>query len=109
MRYVLIALGVLCALILIYVFLIFPSLRKKTDIFKKQPLYAHRGLFGGDMPENSMAAFAAAVDAGYGARSGPSIFCRRREIHLLKDRSSERRDLNSNGSRHFCHRHPERR
>lgn len=66
MRYVLIALGVLCALILIYIFLIFPSVRKKTDIFKKQPLYAHRGLFGGDLPENSMAAFAAAVEAGYG-------------------------------------------
>ena len=66
MRYVIIALGVLCALILIYVFLIFPSIRKKTDIFKKQPLYAHRGLFGGDLPENSMAAFAAAADAGYG-------------------------------------------
>ena len=63
MIYVLIALG---ALILIYLFLIFPSLRKKGDIFKKQPLYAHRGLFGGDIPENSMAAFAAAVKAGYG-------------------------------------------
>lgn len=63
MIYVAIALG---ALILIYLFLIFPSLRKKGDIFKKQPLYAHRGLFGGDMPENSMAAFDAAVKAGYG-------------------------------------------
>ena len=38
MRYVFIALGALCALILIYLFLIFPSLRKKGDIFKKQPL-----------------------------------------------------------------------
>lgn len=56
----------LCAILLIYLFLIFPSLRKKTDLFKKQPLYAHRGLFDEKMPENSMAAFAAAVEAGYG-------------------------------------------
>ncbi|MBO5218437.1 MAG: phosphodiesterase, partial [Clostridia bacterium] len=28
--------------------------------------YAHRGLHGGEIPENSMAAFAAACDAGYG-------------------------------------------
>jgi len=66
MIYVIIAASVIAAVILIYLFLIFPGLRKKTDIFKKQPLYAHRGLFGSDMPENSMAAFAAAVDAGYG-------------------------------------------
>jgi hypothetical protein len=63
MLYALIALA---ALILIYLFLIFPSPRRKGDMFKKQPLYAHRGLFGGDIPENSMAAFAAAVEAGYG-------------------------------------------
>lgn len=56
----------LCAVVIIYLFLIMPGWRKKTDIFKKQPLYAHRGLFGGDKPENSMAAFAAAVEAGYG-------------------------------------------
>lgn len=29
-------------------------------------LYAHRGLHGGDVPENSLAAFSRAVEAGYG-------------------------------------------
>ena len=63
MIYVLIA---LCALIFVYLFLIFPSPKKKGDLFKKQPLYAHRGLFGGDIPENSMTAFEKAAEAGYG-------------------------------------------
>lgn len=38
--------------------------------------YAHRGLHGNGVPENSLAAFRAAVDHGYGAEL---------DIHLLKD------------------------
>ena len=38
--------------------------------------YAHRGLHDGDKPENSLAAFRAAVDAGYGAEL---------DVHLLND------------------------
>lgn len=38
--------------------------------------YAHRGLHGDGVPENSMAAFKAALDAGYGIEL---------DIHLLKD------------------------
>ena len=38
--------------------------------------YAHRGLYGGAVPENSLAAFRAAFDRGYGAEL---------DIHLLKD------------------------
>lgn len=38
--------------------------------------YAHRGLHGDGVPENSMAAFRAALDAGYGAEL---------DVHLLKD------------------------
>lgn len=38
--------------------------------------YAHRGLHGNGIPENSMAAFKAALDAGYGIEL---------DIHLLKD------------------------
>ncbi len=38
--------------------------------------YAHRGLHGNGVPENSMAAFKAALDAGYGIEL---------DIHLLKD------------------------
>ena len=38
--------------------------------------YAHRGLHGDGVPENSMAAFKAALDAGYGVEL---------DLHLLKD------------------------
>lgn len=38
--------------------------------------YAHRGLHGNGVPENSMAAFRAALDGGYGAEL---------DIHLLRD------------------------
>ncbi|MGM9550531.1 MAG: glycerophosphodiester phosphodiesterase family protein [Faecousia sp.] len=38
--------------------------------------YAHRGLHGNGLPENSMAAFRAAVEAGYGIEL---------DLHLLKD------------------------
>lgn len=38
--------------------------------------YAHRGLHGGGVPENSMQAFRMALDAGYGAEL---------DVHLLKD------------------------
>ena len=40
--------------------------------------YAHRGLHGNGIPENSMAAFRAALEAGYGIEL---------DIHLLKDGS----------------------
>ena len=40
--------------------------------------YAHRGLHGNGIPENSMAAFRAALEAGYGVEL---------DIHLLKDGS----------------------
>ena len=38
--------------------------------------YAHRGLHGHGVPENSMAAFQAALDQGYGIEL---------DVHLLKD------------------------
>jgi len=38
--------------------------------------YAHRGLHGGEIPENSMAAFQAALDQGFGIEL---------DVHLLKD------------------------
>ena len=38
--------------------------------------YAHRGLHGNGLPENSMAAFKAALDGGYGIEL---------DIHLTKD------------------------
>ena len=52
-----------------YLFLIMPSLRKHKNIETlKKYKYAHRGLFDNakGIPENSLAAFAGAVNKGYG-------------------------------------------
>ena len=64
-----IVLIVLLVLILLYLFLIAPRLWKKPDRTPYMGVhYAHRGLFDNksDAPENSLAAFQKAVDAGYG-------------------------------------------
>ena len=64
-----IVLIVLLVLILLYLFLIAPRLLKKPDRIPYMGVhYAHRGLFDNksDAPENSLAAFQKAVDAGYG-------------------------------------------
>ena len=56
-------------LILVYIFLVAPRMINRAD---RTPFYgrhyAHRGLFDNDSvaPENSLAAFKKAVDAGYG-------------------------------------------
>lgn len=52
--------------VVIYFFLICPSLGKKSGFFKKHKRFAHRGLWGGALPENSMAAFSLAAEKGYG-------------------------------------------
>ena len=51
------------ALIAIWLFLIAPSPRKKAAKPFLRP-YAHRGLWGGDVPENSLAAFKRAAERG---------------------------------------------
>ena len=64
-----IVLIVVVVLILLYLFLIAPRLFKKPDSTPYMGVhYAHRGLFDNksDAPENSLAAFQKAVDAGYG-------------------------------------------
>ena len=55
----------LVILFLIYLFLIAPKNKKEMKKFKSR-LYAHRGLHNEERAENSMSAFKAAVDAGYG-------------------------------------------
>jgi glycerophosphoryl diester phosphodiesterase len=50
---------------LIYIFLVATKNRKEMDKFKSC-YYAHRGLHNAERAENSMSAFKAAVDAGYG-------------------------------------------
>ena len=68
---------VLLALILLYPLLIAPGRRAAKDV---SPLlnrdYAHRGLWNAERPENSLAAFAAARDAGYGIEL---------DVHLTAD------------------------
>ena len=61
--------AVLAAVLLIYIVLVAPGrLPKNADDVLWRSAYAHRGLHMKDktVPENSMAAFKAAVDAGYG-------------------------------------------
>lgn len=55
----------LVVLFVIYLFLIAPKNRKEMKKFKKV-LYAHRGLHNAERAENSMSAFKAAVEKGYG-------------------------------------------
>ncbi len=55
----------LVALFLIYLFLVAPKKRREMENFKDK-MYAHRGLHNGERAENSMSAFKAAVDHGYG-------------------------------------------
>lgn len=75
----LIFLGVCAVLSLIYLFLVFPAIRRHE--YRKNlkgALIAHRGLFDNDggIPENSMDAFAHAVANGYGIET---------DIRLTKD------------------------
>ena len=52
---------------LLYVFLICPKKSKKTEeFFAEQKFFAHRGLHGGGVPENSLSAFDLACKEGYG-------------------------------------------
>ena len=55
----------LVVLILLYLFLIAPRNRRQMNKFKSV-MYAHRGLHNGERAENSMSAFRAAVEGGYG-------------------------------------------
>ena len=62
----LIALGIVFFLFLAHVFLLTTRHRRvETAAFMTSP-YAHRGLHGGDLPENSLPAFCAAVACGFG-------------------------------------------
>ena len=56
---------VIVVLILLYLFMVAPKNRKDMDYYKTK-YYAHRGLHNSERAENSMSAFKAAVDGGYG-------------------------------------------
>ena len=58
--------AVLSAVIAIYLFMIKPASTRRVDMKKYGTQFAHRGLWDKESPENSLAAFRKAVDAGYG-------------------------------------------
>lgn len=68
--------SIVLLLIILYFFLILGRTKKNRMEKLKNWSYAHRGLHGNGLPENSMAAFRAALEGGYGIEL---------DIHLLKD------------------------
>ena len=67
MIYVVIAVLIVIALAIVYLILSAPRRESQRPGMEKLYVnYAHRGLWGGDIPENSIPAFAAAVNRGYG-------------------------------------------
>ena len=60
-----IAIPIVLVLFLLYLFLIAPKKTKDMEKYKSV-MYAHRGLHDDTLAENSMSAFRAAVEAGYG-------------------------------------------
>ncbi len=67
MIFLYIVIAIVVFLALFYIFLICPKKSKKTEeFFAEQKFFAHRGLHGGGVPENSLAAFDLACKEGYG-------------------------------------------
>lgn len=58
--------GALLLLFALYLFLIAPRKGSPRTAFFASVRYAHRGLHGRDLPENSLGAFSLAVERGYG-------------------------------------------
>ena len=70
-----IVIWILLGLFLLYLFLIAPRIpRRPLNGF--EGLYAHRGLWNTERPENSLSAFRAAVEAGFGIET---------DVHITKD------------------------
>jgi len=74
-----------------YLYLVAPRLKtkKSPDRSPFHVSYAHRGLHGGGVPENSLAAFSAAVDAGYGIELDLQL-SRDGEVMVFHDYNLER-------------------
>lgn len=70
--------GILLLFVLLFLFLIAPSGRKRKtrDFFRSHRFFAHRGLHGDGIPENSLPAFERACAAGYGIEL---------DVHVTKD------------------------
>ena len=72
----LVLLILLFILVLLYLFLIAPRLPRRDMGIMKSVWYAHRGLWDGEKPENSLPAFRAAVEHGFGIET---------DIHITRD------------------------
>lgn len=57
---------ILIALVLIFLWLVHPNLPRRDASHLLGRDYAHRGLWGSDVPENSLAGFRRAAEQGYG-------------------------------------------
>ncbi|MBQ8641713.1 MAG: glycerophosphodiester phosphodiesterase [Clostridia bacterium] len=74
-------------LFLAYLFCIHPGSRPIPEEMRKN--YAHRGLYGDDVPENSLAAFENAVQTGYGIELDVQL-SRDGEVVVFHDATLER-------------------
>ena len=70
--------GCVLFFVLLFLFLIAPSGRKRKtcEFFRPHRFFAHRGLHGDGIPENSLAAFERACAAGYGIEL---------DVHVTRD------------------------
>ena len=66
---------ILIALCVLYLYLIAPRVPRRP-LNGLEGLYAHRGLWNGERPENSLPAFRAAVEKGFGIET---------DVHITKD------------------------
>lgn len=67
---------ILVLLLLLYIWMLLPNLPRRDMTALTRVDYAHRGLWNSVRPENSLSAFRAAVDAGYGIEL---------DVHRTKD------------------------
>ena len=59
--------GALCLLFLVYLYIIMPNRSRREEILRfAEHKYAHRGIYGGSVAENSLTAFRIAKEKGYG-------------------------------------------
>ncbi len=72
-----------------YVFLVMPRVTDSADMDLQSTDYAHRGLHGRGVPENSLSAFRRARDAGYGIELDVRL-SRDGKIFVLHDESLKR-------------------
>ena len=81
---------VLLLLALAWLFMILPRMGEGADLELLRTDYAHRGLHGGGIPENSLSAFSRAASAGYGieldvrlSKDGQIVVCHDDDLSRL--------------------------